>query len=795
MCFFGTAICMTTAFTLELEETTFLNRRQCPQNCYCSLAGDGGINVTCRDGTPSDIINNLPENTVNFRYANSLFNDSGCQFRLMPTLQTITITATDLYSYAAPQSHVQNADLFRGAFNLRELHINLLLFKLDSKVLEPLKKLEMLDLSHTRSLTRKNMEDILRRTVHFHPKLKKLNIRNFYYLIPVKDEILDVGTNIFSHLNGSQIEELDISMNGVICNTPGISQYLPNLKTLVSTNNEMGFSKTYGLFCSMADIFLHPSLEHVDFGRQRPDDNHSTRSKRSLLQGNPLDELYKCFQNINTSALCFPDLRCNIGHCLCNGHDAIPTQYIPELTQWFKFLHPNHIRIPMRYLKYVDLSHAVPLLTPRFANRVNETYSLTLSFNKNNTLEYIDVSNNHMFWLPHATGLADLQYLDIQNNNVDVAQRKLEDYPNLRELYVGGNRITFSKDRRLFADNPRLEKLSLSRCGIRTIPQHEIVYLKHLEVLELDMNQMSDFVLDMRQLQDLRCLNLSVNRISSLLENITTMLSELVRTHHVTLDLTGNPLSCGCNDFHFVKWLKTTNITLSQHQALTCNHPTLGSVPILSVHIGELYHICVPSYASVIAGTISGMLAVVLFIMGIITIRRKKWAIRYYVHAARRSLRRHFGNGYESLDDNYMYDAFVVYSAQDRFWVHDVLMKHLENQHDMHLCIHYRDFIPGHDIEDTIIESLKNSRKAIVVLSPSFLHSNWCHFEFKMARQIDIEENRDTVILVILESISGQSISRTLTSMLQQRTYLCWTNETEGQRLFWSQMVDALKGR
>ncbi len=64
-----------------------------------------------------------------------------------------------------------------------------------------------------------------------------------------------------------------------------------------------------------------------------------------------------------------------------------------------------------------------------------------------------------------------------------------------------------------------------------------------------------------------------------------------------------------------------------------------------------------------------------------------------------------------------------------------------------------------------------------------------------MARQIDIEENRDTVILVIVESISGLSISRTMTSMLQHRTYLCWTNDTKGQRLFWSQMVDGVKGR
>ncbi len=776
---------VSTTFSIpEPKQTEHPDMLRCPQNCSCSVTGDGGVNVTCRDGTPSDIINNLPENTVHFRYTyDSLFNDSGCQFRLMPTLQTITITTTDLFSYATPHSHLQNADLFGGVSNLRELHINLLLSKLDSKVLEPLAKLEILDLSHSRSLTRENMEDILNGTVRFHPKLRKLHIQNLYYRIPVKGEILDASANIFSHLNGSQIEELDIFLNGVIFSTPGLSQYLPNLKILLNTNL-MGRSKTYGPLCTLADTLLHPSLERVKHGRQSFDDYRGARSKRSLLKRNHLDELLNCINDINISAPCSPDLTCDIGRCLCNGHDSIPTQYIPELTQWFSIF--TGITIPMPRLKYADLSRAMDLWTSRI---------LTIPFNKNNSLEHLDLSDNQMFWLPHVTGLERLRYLNIPNNNVDVAQQKLENYPNLRELYVGGNRITFSNDRQLFKNNSHLEKISLRRCGIRTIPQHEIVYLKKLKVLELDMNQMSDFVLNMRKLLDLRLLNLSGNYISSLLENVTTTLSELVKTQDVTLDLTGNPLSCGCNDFHFIEWLKTTNVILSQHQALTCNHPTLGSVPIMTVRIADLHHICVPSYASIIAGSISGTLAFVLIIMGIIVIRRNKWTIRYYVHAARQSFRRRFGNGYDLLDDNYMYDAFVVYSAQDRFWVHDDLMKRLENQQGMHLCIHYRDFIPGHDIEDTIIEALKSSRKAISVLSPSFLQSNWCHFEFRMARQIDIEENRDMVILVILESISGLSISRTLTSMLQKRTYLCWTNDTEGQTLFWAQLVNALKGR
>ena len=371
----------------------------------------------------------------------------------------------------------------------------------------------------------------------------------------------------------------------------------------------------------------------------------------------------------------------------------------------------------------------------------------------------------------------------------------LEAYPKLRDLRAGGNVVSFGDDELLFVENPLLEKLSLRNCGIRAVPQHELVYLKHLNTLELDRNCLSNLTLDLRNLSELAVLNLSRNAISSLPATVTDSLSHMVTGRDVILDLTGNPISCSCNNLHFTKWLKTTNITIADRNTLTCNHPTLGLVSIMRVDLENLQKICFPSYASVIAGSIFGTLSVVCLIAVAVTIRRKRWAIRYYVHAARQSWHRRFGNGYEQLNENYLYDAFVVYSADDRFWVHDKLMQCLENEHGMHLCIHYRDFIPGHDIEDTIIEALKNSRKAIIVLSPNFLQSNWCHFEFKMARQIDIEEDRSMVILVILESITGCKLSNTLATMLQRKTYLNWPSEEEGQGLFWTQIVCAVRGR
>ncbi len=82
----------------------------------------------------------------------------------------------------------------------------------------------------------RNMAGILNKTVHFHPNLKTLLIRNFYFRIPIDGELLDRGSERL-RLQGSRIEELNISDNRAFFGGSGISRYLPHLKSLRNSNN------------------------------------------------------------------------------------------------------------------------------------------------------------------------------------------------------------------------------------------------------------------------------------------------------------------------------------------------------------------------------------------------------------------------------------------------------------------------------------------------------------------------------------------------------------------------------
>ena len=80
------------------------------------------------------------------------------------------------------------------------------------------------------------------------------------------------------------------------------------------------------------------------------------------------------------------------------------------------------------------------------------------------------------------------------------------------------------------------------------------------------------------------------------------------------------------------------------------------------------------------------------------------------------------------------YDAFVSYSHADAHWVWQELQPFLENQKlQFSLCIHDRDFLAGADVVDNISAAVNISRRTIIVLSKSFLHSHWCHEEFRQA--------------------------------------------------------------
>ena len=141
----------------------------------------------------------------------------------------------------------------------------------------------------------------------------------------------------------------------------------------------------------------------------------------------------------------------------------------------------------------------------------------------------------------------------------------------------------------------------------------------------------------------------------------------------------------------------------------------------------------------------------------------------------------------------YTYDAFVMYSQTDSQWVIHELRQHLEVEDDLRLCIHHRDWLGGRDITDNIVESIEESRKCLLIVSNAFAASHWCHVEMTMAQSRLFKEDRDNLVLVVLEEISERNMTPRLRLQMQRQTYIEWTDNVIGQQVFWTQLKRALR--
>src|SRR6218665_500737 len=139
------------------------------------------------------------------------------------------------------------------------------------------------------------------------------------------------------------------------------------------------------------------------------------------------------------------------------------------------------------------------------------------------------------------------------------------------------------------------------------------------------------------------------------------------------------------------------------------------------------------------------------------------------------------------------FDAFVGYSRRDSNWVVTELLPRLEQECNLRLCIHERDWLPGRDIAENIMESIDSSRKTLLVVSNTFALSPWCHFELAMAQTRLMEEDRDSLVLILLEEIADCNLTLRLQIQMQRRTYIEWTKQSNvGQQLFWANLKHTL---
>ncbi|XP_013185473.1 toll-like receptor 6 [Amyelois transitella] len=182
---------------------------------------------------------------------------------------------------------------------------------------------------------------------------------------------------------------------------------------------------------------------------------------------------------------------------------------------------------------------------------------------------------------------------------------------------------------------------------------------------------------------------------------------------------------------------------------------------------------------------IPGIMLPFLFLM--FMFRRR---IRYFFVTMKNSATLSLISKDEGISESkiYNYDVFVSYCHDDRAWMLDQLLPHLEMDCNVSVCLHERDFQVGLSILENIVSCMDRSRTITLVISRQFLLSQWCQFEMHLAQHRLLETRREDLMLILLEDIPRRLRPNTLHYLMLTKTYIVWPKEESEQALFWRRL-------
>ena len=196
------------------------------------------------------------------------------------------------------------------------------------------------------------------------------------------------------------------------------------------------------------------------------------------------------------------------------------------------------------------------------------------------------------------------------------------------------------------------------------------------------------------------------------------------------------------------------------------------------------------SQQNIVIGSSLGLLLVLILavLMAHAFRRRPTTTILKFVHRFR---------GFDE-DNQRIYDGFVSYASAefDTDFVVRNLLPILEGRHKFKLCVHQRNFVPGSFIADNIMSAVHLSRRTIMIITPDYLTSDWCKFEYQMALQ-EMMVDRHRVLPIIAGDVEElkEKMKGAMRRLLESVTWLEYPGHEAGQDKldrFWTKLVRSM---
>ncbi|KAL8584636.1 hypothetical protein ACOMHN_002365 [Nucella lapillus] len=400
----------------------------------------------------------------------------------------------------------------------------------------------------------------------------------------------------------------------------------------------------------------------------------------------------------------------------------------------------------------------------------------------------------------HAFDNPNLQELDLSYNELDFANlnsigyRAFSNSHNLRELRLDSNNFTHVNDQRfleLFGHMKYLGALDISNSKFELLSVETFASFPHLNMLFLHdntINSIPDGAFD--SLHRLTLLFLNNNRIRTITEQT---FSTETRDRLSVLTLGFNPFTCSCELLWFQQWFLTEDSKLFRPSYIGVNDYRCHNIPGTAlVNFSMTEQGCLLSH-EVSLFIIQGSSVTILILMLGSLFFRYRWHLRLLVYEVFRG--RDDARRLRLQANNFDFDVFVSYASEDLSWVRQQLMPKLEKELGLRLCIDERDFVPGRNIADNIVQCVESSKKVLMVFSQHFVRSQWCQFELALCLT-HVMDHDDALIVVCVDDVTSRHMTSAMMAVLKTTTYVQWREEEDAEdaeAAFWGRLQLALK--
>ena len=603
---------------------------------------------------------------------------------------------------------------------------------------------------------------------------------------------LDLESNAISSINNSSfcglgsLTCLILSMNKITQLPPNAFECVPMLRTLTLSDNSL-MKLDIDWFMSV------PSLTHLDVSQ-----NSILSIETGPWKTTALTYLDLSMNNIDTiHGATFAGLTnlkvLNISdnyRGLLSGHalrglselEVLNSSNIGGFTL-------NNSFGCMDHLVELDLSSITSLhiASVREFTKTSALINLKMSHGNLIAADLVSMKDNASLF----QDLTALSTLNLEYNNLSDVNNAPWIFAPLRRLTVLNlkhNNIVALQSA-VFWNLTSLRELNLDANWIVMISENAFSYLQNLQILYLEYNQVEDIKKELfAGAPNLTVLYLQGNQITTILPN--TILPKGM----VEFDLHGNPLTCICQLSWFMKWLHDSSTNLKYPHLTKCSTASFQKLvdqPIESFNPDEF---CSFNIAKITGITIT---VVAVVFIGVL-VYNKRWWFNYKWFLLKLAV---FGyteieQAHNSAADNFPYQLNVMFHDDDKEWVNRIMKPGLEERMPRleRIIFGDQDLNLGMYLVNALHHAIENSFKTVLLLSNHCVDDSWFMTKLRMALEHINDTKLDKVILVFLEDIGDANLPYLVRLFLSKnKPYLLWTDDEDGQELFWAQFEKCMR--